>query len=51
MVDDIRQGKGIYIYPDGTSYKGDWIDGNKHGKGKMVYPDGKSYKGDWFMDK
>lgn len=40
-------GKGRYLYKDGQSYEGQWLNGKKHGKGTFVYKDKSSYRGDW----
>eukprot|EP00792_Barthelona_sp_PAP020_P006311 TRINITY_DN2966_c0_g1_i1.p1 TRINITY_DN2966_c0_g1~~TRINITY_DN2966_c0_g1_i1.p1 ORF type:complete len:264 (+),score=61.76 TRINITY_DN2966_c0_g1_i1:153-944(+) len=41
-----REGtKNTVYYPDGTSYKGQWIDSKKHGFGLFTYRDGSVYKG------
>lgn len=43
-------GKGTYIYSNGTEYVGDFIDGNFNGKGIMNYADGSKYVGDFVND-
>ena len=35
------------IYPDGSRYVGDWINGQRHGKGTYYYANGDTYEGDW----
>ena len=32
-----KNGKGLAIFPDCDSYKGNWKDGNKNGKGVCLY--------------
>jgi hypothetical protein len=46
----MRCGYGIYYWPDGERYVGQWKDGLFHGHGVKVFPDGKSYSGQWFED-
>ena len=47
-------GNGIYTYPDGSKYEGDWEDNKKHGKGIYYYNNelwkGDKYEGDWEND-
>lgn len=38
-------GTGIYNWPDGRRYEGDYINDKKHGFGTYTYPDGRCYKG------
>lgn len=40
-------GAGIMSNVDGSSYVGQWKDGNKHGKGKFTQTDGRTYNGSW----
>jgi hypothetical protein len=49
--DGKHNGKGKYVYADGTVYEGDWKDGKQHGKGRFVYADGAFYEGDCEDDK
>ncbi len=44
---DCRNGKGIYIYPSGAIYIGDFQGGEVHGYGVCHYADGSSYQGQW----
>ena len=37
--------KGVYRYPDGSEYTGDWQEGQRHGYGVMNFPDGSKYFG------
>ena len=44
-------GKGVYTWPSGAKYDGDYVDDKKHGKGVMTWPDGRKYDGDYVDDK
>ncbi len=44
-------GKGIYYYPDGKKYIGEWKNNKKHGKGTMIYSNGNKKVGYWQNDK
>ena len=40
-------GKGIYTWPDGRKYEGEYKDDKKDGEGVYTWPDGKKYDGGW----
>jgi len=40
-------GKGLFAWPDGKVYIGEYIDDKKEGYGEFKWPDGKIYKGAW----
>ena len=42
-----KNGKGIYIYPSGAIYIGEFKDGEIHGIGACYYSDGSKYQGEW----
>ena len=44
-------GKGVYTWPDGRKYDGDYVDNKMHGKGVYTWPDGAKYDGDFVDDK
>lgn len=44
---DCFSGKGIYIYPSGAVYIGDFSKGEVHGYGTCYYADGSKYQGSW----
>jgi hypothetical protein len=46
-----KHGKGIYTFPDGSKYDGDWEDNKKHGKGIFTWFDGSKYEGYYKNDK
>lgn len=45
-----ENGKGTYIYRDGSKYTGDWQNGAKHGRGVLEYESGGYYNGQWQND-
>ena len=46
--DNVLSGKGEFIWPDGSVYKGDVEDGFRHGKGTFFCSNNPSiYSGDW----
>lgn len=44
---DCKNGKGIYRYPSGAEYIGEFKDGEIHGVGTCKYTDGSKYQGEW----
>lgn len=40
-------GKGIFKWPDGRVYTGDYFEDKKHGFGIVKWPNGKVYEGHW----
>lgn len=44
-------GKGIYSWPDGRKYDGDYKEDKKHGVGTYTWTDGKRYIGEWRNNK
>ncbi len=47
---DCDNGFGYYAWPDGTKYKGNFVDGKRHGHGAVLMPSGAKYVGDWQQD-
>jgi hypothetical protein len=45
------EGYGVFTWPDGRKYEGEYIDDKKEGKGTFYWPDGRKYDGDWFNGK
>lgn len=45
--DDMQEGDGEEIFPDGTRYKGEFRDGEKTGKGSAFFNDGSEYNGEF----
>ncbi len=44
---DCKNGKGIFKYPSGAKYIGDFKNGEIHGVGTCQYTDGSKYQGEW----
>lgn len=40
-------GKGVFTWPDGRKYEGDFYKDKKHGIGVLTYKDGSKYHGEW----
>lgn len=38
-------GKGVFLWPDGRKYEGDYKNDVKEGYGRLEWPDGKVYEG------
>jgi hypothetical protein len=45
-----RNGPGIMLFVDNTSYEGEWKAGTPQGHGKEIYPDGSTYTGQFQND-
>jgi hypothetical protein len=45
-----RNGYLTYLWPDGTTYAGNWKDDKRNGSGTVTWSDGSSYSGEWFED-
>lgn len=43
--EDIREGKGRQIWPDGSMYEGWWKENKANGKGRLIHADGDVYDG------
>ncbi len=44
---DCKNGTGIYLYPSGAKYIGQFKDGEIHGIGTCYYTDNSTYRGEW----
>ena len=44
-------GFGVYSWPDGRKYEGNYFMDKKHGFGVFVYTDGSKYEGYWMNGK
>ena len=40
-------GYGVYIWPDGKKYEGEFKEDKKHGKGTYTYKDGRIFEGEY----
>ena len=49
--EDVKQGRGTQIWPDGSMYEGYWKNNKAHCKGRLIHSDGDVYDGDWSEDK
>ena len=47
----IRQGKGVQYWQDGSMYEGYWANNKANGKGRLIHADGDVYDGLWKDDK
>lgn len=47
---NIRAGKGMLIWPDGSVYEGWWKDNKANGRGRLIHVDGSMYQGGWMND-
>ncbi|WP_051620467.1 MORN repeat-containing protein [Paenibacillus sp. UNC451MF] len=43
----LKHGEGVYCWPDGTRYLGQWSRDVEHGVGVKHFANGDSYQGDW----
>ncbi|XP_038070826.1 MORN repeat-containing protein 4-like [Patiria miniata] len=39
--------QGVYKYPDGDEYKGEWLEGKRHGVGQLILADKSVYIGNF----
>lgn len=46
-----RPGDTLVDYPNGSSYRGQIVDGRRHGRGALLLPDGTRYEAEWRNDK
>ena len=44
-------GQGIYVYSDGVTYEGQFVDDKKTGYGFYYWNDGRKYEGWWYKSK
>ena len=42
---------GYFVWPDGRTYYGEYLDDKKHGFGEFKYADGRMYAGNWLHGK
>ncbi|MBF0187740.1 MAG: zinc-ribbon domain-containing protein [Magnetococcales bacterium] len=41
------EGKGTYVFEDGSRYQGEWMLGEQHGQGTHIYANGNKFVGSW----
>jgi hypothetical protein len=46
-VNNKMEGSGVFTWPDGRKYDGEYIDDKKEGNGIFFWPDGRKYEGGW----
>jgi hypothetical protein len=44
-------GKGVFTWPDGRKYEGEYSNDKKQGYGEYTWADGRTYKGNWLNGK
>ena len=49
-MNDLFEGLGAFVWPDGSKYIGNWEDGKRNGQGFYTFSDGRSYQGEWVDD-
>ncbi|HED24579.1 MAG TPA: hypothetical protein ENN91_05580 [Firmicutes bacterium] len=47
----MTDGRKTFVYPDGTTYEGEWKGNKRHGFGVWIRPDGTRYVGEWTDNK
>ncbi len=47
IQNNLKHGKGTYIFSNGDRYEGEWVNDMKHGKGTFYYGNGELYIGQW----
>ncbi len=48
--DNVRHGKGRYVWANNDTYEGDFQNGNRHGYGVYTFASGEQYRGEWRDD-
>ncbi len=48
LVNGVKEGRGVLIYPNGDRYEGSWLADKMCGYGKYYYADGRVYRGMFF---
>ena len=47
VENEVPNGLGYLIYPNGSRYLGNWKKGKMSGHGSLTYPNGEKYVGEW----
>lgn len=50
-IGDVRTGKGVLIWPDGSKYEGYFKNNKANGRGRLIHANGEVYEGEWLDDK
>lgn len=48
---NVREGRGVQVWPDGSLYEGYWQDSKANFFGRLLHKDGDIYQGEWLDDK
>jgi len=46
-MDDKKEGRGVFLWPDGRKYDGMWLNGKQDGLGTYMTANGKAKQGEW----
>jgi hypothetical protein len=49
QVSDRRNGKGTYVFSNGSKYTGHWLENDIHTKGRFDYACGNYYRGELLL--
>tara|TARA_B110000305_G_C19040809_1_gene448099 strand:- start:216 stop:365 length:150 start_codon:yes stop_codon:yes gene_type:complete len=44
-------GNGMFTWPDGRKYQGQYLNDHKQGQGMFEWPNGRKYEGGWKLGK
>lgn len=47
---NLRHGRGIQTWGDGSLFEGYWQDDKANGRGRLIHADGEVYDGQWLDD-
>ena len=50
-ITNVKEGRGVQIWQDGSRYDGYWSDDMANGHGRLIHADGDVYEGYWLDDK
>ena len=48
--DNVREGRVMVIWSDGSRYDGYWREDKANGRGRLIHADGDVYEGEWLDD-